>query len=404
MSGFVFEKHSNYCALRFTPEMENMAWHDVESATKLIADRVHDAKMHAVLIDLSQLEKVPTGLLPSIVRIWKAMDISKRRFVVMATSQVIRDELKQAGLDGLWTVTATTADSYKALKVTGDSDHEVDQIKTDVDADVMVNDYSGAPIRFQHQKRFDSVQFFPECMSLSWMDVESATTEVIRQLKESENLSVMVDLGQMKMINSGLIASLVRIWKCMKEQNGQFSIVSPNEQVTDVLKTAGLWKLWSVVEDREEAVYELGVSRAAIVEKRERRFLVFVAVPCAVMSALALILVLMKRTDVFSVNSQLAALQFASAAIAIGLISIVKDSGKQRLFSCCAVALGALVLGTLFYKGKLVPAQETTSQDPAAPEGPADKTPTPASDEKAAAAPESTTAKKAESTVSEDEK
>ena len=68
----------------------------------------------------------------------------------------------------------------------------------------------------------------------------------------------------------------------MKERNGQFSIVSPNEQVTDVLKTAGLWKLWSVVEDREEAVYELGVSRAAIVEKRERRFLVFVAVPCSV--------------------------------------------------------------------------------------------------------------------------
>ena len=63
-------------------EMESMAWHDVENATKLISDRVHDANMHAVLIDLSQLQKVPTGLLPSIVRIWKAMDISKRRFVV----------------------------------------------------------------------------------------------------------------------------------------------------------------------------------------------------------------------------------------------------------------------------------------------------------------------------------
>ncbi len=399
MSGFVFEKHSNYCALRFTPEMENMAWHDVESATKLIADRIHDANMHAVLIDLSQLEKVPTGLLPSIVRIWKAMDSSKRRFVVMATSQVIRDELKQAGLDGLWTVTTTTADSYKALKVTGDSDHEIDRPKIDGGADVTVNEYSGTPIRFQHQKRFDSVQFFPTCMSLSWMDVESATSDVIRQLKESENLSVMVDLGQMKMINSGLVASLVRIWKCMKERNGHFSIVSPNEQVTDVLKTAGLWKLWSVVEDREEAVYELGVSRAAIVEKRERRFLVFVAVPCAVMSALALILVLMNRTDLFAINSQLAALQFASAAIAIGLISIVKDSGKQRVFSCCAVALGALVLGTLFYKGKLVPAQETPAS------AAVEETPPPASEEKAAATvPESTAAEKTDSTNREVEK
>jgi anti-anti-sigma factor len=365
MSGFIFEKHSNYCALRFTPEMESMAWPDVENATKLISDRVHDANVHAVLIDLSQLQKVPAGLLPSIVRIWKAMDSNKRRFVVYATAPTIRDELKQAGLDGLWTVANSTAESFKALKVSGDSDHEIDQPTLDTEADVAVSDYSGAPIRFQHQKKFDSVQFFPVAMTMSWMEVETATTEVIRQLNESENMSVMVDLGQMKMINSGLIASLVRIWKAMKERNGQFSIVSPNDQVTDVLKTAGLWKLWSVVEDREEAVYELGVSRAAIVEKRERRFLVFVAVPCSVIAVLALILMLLKRTDVMGVNAQLAALQFASAGIATGLISIVKDTGKQRIMSCFAVALGAIVLSSLFFRGNLISIYGTRENAPA---------------------------------------
>lgn len=365
MSGFIFEKHSNYCALRFTPEMEGMAWPDVENATKLISDRVHDANVHAVLIDLSQLQKVPPGLLPSIVRIWKAMDSNKRRFVVYATAPTIRDELKQAGLDGLWTVANSTAESFKALKVSGDSDHEIDQPTLDTEVDVKVSDYSGAPIRFQHQKKFDSVQFFPVAMTMSWMEVETATTEVIRQLNESENMSVMVDLGQMKMINSGLIASLVRIWKAMKERNGQFSIVSPNDQVTDVLKTAGLWKLWSVVEDREEAVYELGVSRAAVVEKRERRFLVFVAVPCSVIAVLALILMLLKRTDVMGVNAQLAALQFASAGIATGLISIVKDSGKQRIMSCCAVALGAVVLSSLFFRGNLISIYGTRENAPA---------------------------------------
>lgn len=342
-----------------------MAWPDVENATKLISDRVHDANVHAVLIDLSQLKKVPAGLLPSIVRIWKAMDSNKRRFVVYATAPTIRDELKQAGLDGLWTVANSTAESFKALKVSGDSDHEIDQPTLDTEADVAVSDYSGAPIRFQHQKKFDSVQFFPVAMTMSWMEVETATTEVIRQLNESENMSVMVDLGQMKMINSGLIASLVRIWKAMKERNGQFSIVSPNDQVTDVLKTAGLWKLWSVVEDREEAVYELGVSRAAIVEKRERRFLVFVAVPCSVIAVLALILMLVGGTDVMGVNAQLAALQFASAGIATGLISIVKDSGKQRIMSCFAVALGAIVLSSLFFRGNLISIYGTRENAPA---------------------------------------
>jgi anti-anti-sigma factor len=392
MSGFVFEKHSNYCAVRLTAEMESMAWHDVENATKLISERVHEAKMHAVLIDLSQLQKIPTGLLPSIVRIWKAMDVSRRRFVVLATASSIRDELKQAGLDGLWAVTTTAAESFKALKVSGDSDHEIDQPA--IEADVAVSEYTGAPIRFQHQKRFDSVQFFPVCMTMSWMDVEAATTDVIRQLNESENLSVMVDMGQMQMINSGLIASLVRIWKAMKERKGQFSIVSPNEQVTDVLKTAGLWKLWSVVDDREEAVYELGVSRAAITENRERRFLVFVAVPCSIIAALALVLMLLKQTEVMGVSVQLAALQFASAGFATGLISIVKDSGKQRILSCCAVALCVLVLSSLLFEGSLIsihgpgeqaPAADGAEKEPQAPAAKKDKESKPESAEQAPA-------------------
>jgi hypothetical protein len=71
--------------------------------------------------------------------------------------------LKQAGLDGLWTVANSTAESFKALKVSGDSDHEIDQPTLDTEVDVKVSDYSGAPIRFQHQKKFDSVQFFPRC-------------------------------------------------------------------------------------------------------------------------------------------------------------------------------------------------------------------------------------------------
>jgi anti-anti-sigma factor len=322
------------------------------------------------------------------------MDASKRRFVVLATSQLIRDELKQAGLDGLWSVTDSMAQSFKALKVVDDSNYEIDRPEVDGGAEVTVNEYSGAPMRFQHQKRFDSVQFYPSGMSMSWMEVETATTEIIRQLQESENLSVMVDLGQMQMINSGLIASLVRIWKCMKERNGNFSIVSPNEQVTDVLKTAGLWKLWSVVEDREEAVYGLGVSRAAIVENRERRFLVFVAVPCAVISAVALVLNLLKITDVMGVPVQLAALQFASAGIATGLISIVKDSGKQRILSCCAVVLGVVVLSTLFFRGGLLPDRAPDTPNPPA----AEEEPVATSEDKSGSSnPEPTTSNKKKS-------
>ncbi|MBC7965934.1 MAG: STAS domain-containing protein [Fuerstia sp.] len=354
MSGFVFEKHSTYCVLCFTPQLEAMTQPDVENATAVVPELVRGARTHAVLVDLSRLQKIPVGLLTALVRAWKAMEVADRRFVVFATQTSIREELKQTGLDGLWTVVDSADASVSALKATDDAGDVIDPATHLGNGRKTLSNSPDAPIRMQSQKRFNSVQFLPTGMTMSWHEVEAATNDVVRRLRESEHLNVMVDLSQMPMINSGLIASLVRIWKVMKERNGQFSLVSPNENVTEVLKTAGLWKLWSVVENREEAVYELGVSKAAIVEKRERRFLMLVAAPCSVIAALALIPMFLQRSEVLGVNAQLTALLFASAAVATGLISVLKDSGLHRIVSCIAVAIGILVLSSLAFEGSPV--------------------------------------------------
>lgn len=354
MSGFVFEKHSQYCVLCFTHQLEAMTQQDVENSTAVVPELIRDALTHAVLVDLSRLQKIPAGLLPSLVHAWKAMHGDDRRFVVFVTQPSIREELKQTGLDGLWTVVDSADAGIKALKASDDAGDEIDP-STHLDkSNNALSNSPDAPIRMQRQKRFNSVQFLPAGMTANWHDMEAATSDVVRRLRESEHLSVMVDLSQMPMINSGQIASLVRIWKVMKERNGQFSLVSPNENVTEVLKTAGLWKLWSVVENREEAVYELGVSKAAIVEKRERRFLTLVAVPCSVIAALALIPMFLQRSEVLGINAQLTALLLASAAVATGLISVLKDSGFYRIISCVAVAIGILVLSSLAFEGSPV--------------------------------------------------
>lgn len=353
MSGFVFEKHSKHCVLGFTPALEAMPSNDVESATAVIADLVRNAGTPVVQVDMSRLQKIPAGLLPSLVRVWQAMEGRERRFVVFASRSSIRNELKQNGLDGLWTVVDSVEAAAKALSVSDDAGHKIDAAQLSSD-DKSLSSTPDSPIRMQSQRRFNSVQFLPSGMTKSWDEVEAATDDVIRRLKASEHLSVMVDLSQMQMINSGLIASLVRIWKVMKERNGQFSLVSPNQNVTEVLKTAGLWKLWSVVNDREEAVYELGVSKAAIVEKRERRFLMLVAAPCAIIAGLALGAMFLNRSEVMGVNAQLTALLFAAAGIATGLISVLKDSGWHRLISSAAVVAGVVVLSSLWFEGSPV--------------------------------------------------
>ncbi|MEO2018313.1 MAG: STAS domain-containing protein, partial [Fuerstiella sp.] len=313
-------------------------------ATKRVTQLVHDAPANSVLVDLSPLQTMPSGVVASLVRTWKGMDEKRRRFVVVSPQQVVTDELQQTGLTSLWTLATTLELGYSELGVVGDTDQTPPP--------------SGQPavtssklFIFEEQRGFCSVQFNPILMTLTWGDVESATSKIIQQLEQSRRKSLLVDLGAMDMINSGLIASLVRMWKMMQEKKGQFSLVSPNEVVTDVLKSAGLWKLWSVVDDREEAAYDLGVSRGAQSEQRERRILVMVAVSFATMAAFSMIPMFMKRQGDIGVNSQLAALLLASVALVTGVISVIKDRGIPRILSGIAVLVALGILSSLWFEG-----------------------------------------------------
>ena len=69
MNGVTFEKHSGYCILRFTPELSEMPREDVEKATRGVAQFLHDALMNSVLVDLSQLQTTPDGVVDSLVQL-----------------------------------------------------------------------------------------------------------------------------------------------------------------------------------------------------------------------------------------------------------------------------------------------------------------------------------------------
>lgn len=329
MSGFIFENHSNYCTLRYTAKLAEMDLAALEEATRRIADQVREASTDLVLIDLSLLQELPTGLVVSLARTWKGLDEKRRRFVVVTSHEGFREALEQAGLTSRWQTKQSLSEGYAALGVSKQS------------SDLMA---------FEDLKGYCSVKPNPALMSMNWSDVETATSQVIEKLNSSRNTSMMVDLGSMDYINSGLIASLVRIWKTVNERKGQFSLVSPNESVTEVLRTAGLWKLWSVVESREEAVYDLGASRAAIAENRDRRLLTLVSVSCAVIAVIALALMFWGRETGTGVNSQLAALLLAAAALTTGLIAIFKDSGARRLLAAISVVVAIVVLSSLWFK------------------------------------------------------
>lgn len=356
MSGFEFAKQELHGELKFTADISQVTGPDVGNSIQLIRGHLRDNKLKAALIDLSMLKNLPQGFVAYLLQLRRSFEEEKIKSAIIA-DETVRNELRLAGLESIWLTSSSHADALECLGIASGQDRIADvapaPMQDSPGENISVESHQSSaeppPFEFENQRGYCSVQFNPILMSMSWADVEAATSEVIEKVKASSNNSVMVDLAPMPIINSGLVASLVRIWKAMQAQKGQFSLVSPNEMVTDVLKSAGLWKLWTVVDEREEAVYELGAGEVAMVEKRERRLLMLVSVPCALIAVFALLLTYTNTAGKWGANTYLSALLLASASLTTGLLSILKDKGFRRLFSALAVLTSIGVLSSLAF-------------------------------------------------------
>jgi len=342
MSGYSFEKHERYCTVQFTPELLDLEWNDLQQATERVTKLVHDAESQSVLVDLTQLKTMPSGVVASLVQTWKGMDEHKRQFVVVTADEHVVTELHQTGLANLWTITDSRDAAYAKLGVRNPT---ADAGNTNPAGTVTESE----GFEFEEFKRYCVITFHPALNSMDWTRVNEGIANVIQRLKASDRVNLMVDLSQMKYIDSGLIASLVQMWKATQSSHGQFALVNSNETIDGVLKVSGLGKLWNIVETRDEAAYDLGVSTAAKREHRDRRLLSLVAVCCAGVSVLATGLMMVRGTALGGVNAQLTALLLAAAALATGVVSIFRDTGIRRKLSIASVVAAVLVLSSLWF-------------------------------------------------------
>ncbi len=65
-------------------------------------------------------------------------------------------------------------------------------------------------------------------------------------------------------MGSAMVALIVRLYKAVNGRNGQMVVVNQHELVLEVLKLAGLTKLWTIVENRDKAYAALGVKRRSV--------------------------------------------------------------------------------------------------------------------------------------------
>lgn len=119
------------------------------------------------------------------------------------------------------------------------------------------------PFIFESQHQFSTLQINPSLGEVNWGDVERVGTEVLKKVDELPNPTVVVDLSQLDYMGSVQVALLVRLWKSIKNRKGRMVVQVTSAMVQDVLKTAGLDKLWDFAETRSEALKVLGIRGAA---------------------------------------------------------------------------------------------------------------------------------------------
>lgn len=115
------------------------------------------------------------------------------------------------------------------------------------------------PYRFEQSNNVLEVTLRPELNDVQWSEIESIGTSVLNELESTKNPVLVVDLGQLSYMGSAMVALIVRLWKAIKARNGKMAVNCPHEMVREVISLAGLDKVWTLTETREDAFKALGV-------------------------------------------------------------------------------------------------------------------------------------------------
>ena len=226
-------------------------------------------------------------------------------------------------------------------------------------------DSGTAPYTVEKIRGYCAVELRAEFSEIEWGKLQESTGAIIREIKGTGTSRLLVDLTHLDHLNSGLIAVLLRIWKTLDPKSRRLAIVSNSESVHDLMTVAGLHKLWTITDTREEGAYELGYSHRSDLEQRELRVLALAALPFAVLAALSLVPILRDSSDVFQTNSQLAALLLSAVAFTAGMFSVCKDTGVRRMLSGAAVVISLCVLSTLVFEENPISFRSSVQPKPA---------------------------------------
>lgn len=115
------------------------------------------------------------------------------------------------------------------------------------------------PYQFESWQTHCQIRFLPGLNAVPWADIEKVGAEVLGEVERRHAKGYLIDLTPLDHMGSAVVALIVRIWKAVKKDNGKITVVCNNKLVLQVITLAGLDKVWTIVETKEEGLKALGV-------------------------------------------------------------------------------------------------------------------------------------------------
>ena len=114
-----FEQDGNLLVITLLPELAEVPWADVEEIGGSLEGRVRDRDNPQVIVDLTPLAHMGSGMVALVVRIWKAAQEKGGKMVVVNDHELVLEVLQLAGLTNRWTIVTTREEARKQLDARG---------------------------------------------------------------------------------------------------------------------------------------------------------------------------------------------------------------------------------------------------------------------------------------------
>jgi len=198
---------------------------------------------------------------------------------------------------------------------------------------------SETPYRFETEQNCTVVSFLPALNDAPWSDIEAVGTDVLSQFSSQKSSAFLVDLSALNYMGSASVALIVRIWKSVQERNGKMVVVNSDEMVLEVLKLAGLTKVWTIVETRQEGLKQVGGRMSAVGgSSGATGFLVLALLALA--AAGAGLYFLITKTTVETNIALAMSLGGSALCLVFGTILAMKSQGALRIVGAIILVLG----------------------------------------------------------------